>query len=374
MIEVKEVRTGKEKRDFLLFPTRLYHGNPCFVPPLYSDEKKIFRKDYVYYDTSEAVYFNAYRDGKIVGRISGILQKAANEKYASKEVRFTRYDVTDDLEVSRALFQAVETWAKQHGMDTVVGPLGFSDLEREGLLIDGFEHTATFEEQYNAPYYQKHLEALGYSKRVDWFESRIRLPEEIDPKLKELSAYVMQRYHLHWGESKNIRDFIRRYKDGFFDILDRSYERIYGTVPFTEPVKKMLIENFKLILTKEYVPVLLDENDRIVCFAICFPSLGGALAGTDGKLLPHRLFKLLKAVRHPKEIDFGLIGVDPAYENRGYSVCLVAKMAEATLGRGIRYAETNLNLEDNASIRNLWKRFDSVEHKHRRCYAKKLTE
>ncbi|MBR4767376.1 MAG: hypothetical protein IK088_00185, partial [Lachnospiraceae bacterium] len=333
---------------------------------MYADEKKIFRKDYVYYDTSEAVYFNAYRDGRMAGRISGILQKAANEKYGTKEVRFTRYDVIDDPEVSKALFQAVEDWAKSRGMDTVVGPLGFSDLEREGLLIGGFEHPATFEEQYNAPYYQKHLEALGYGKRVDWYESRIRVPEEMDPKLEEMSEFLIKRYRLHWGEAKDINDFIRRYKDGFFDILDRSYDRIYGTVPFTDPMKEMLIENFKMIMSVEYVPVLLDENDKIVAFCICFPSLGGAIAGTDGKLYPSRLFRLLKAVRHPKEIDFGLIGVDPTYENRGYSVCLIVRMAKSVLGKGILYAETNLNLEDNASIRNLWKRFDSVEHKHRR--------
>ena len=158
MITVKEVQTKREQREFLNFPLDLYRGNPYFVPPLYGDEKKIFRKDYIYNDTCEAVYYNAYRDGKMVGRISGILQKAANEKYNEKRVRFTRFDAIDDQAVADALFGAVEAWAKARGMDTICGPLGFSDLEREGLLIEGFDQLSTFEEQYNAPYYQKLIE------------------------------------------------------------------------------------------------------------------------------------------------------------------------------------------------------------------------
>ncbi|MDO4852615.1 MAG: N-acetyltransferase, partial [Clostridia bacterium] len=180
MVTIREVRTRKEQREFLNFPLDLYRENPNFVPPLYGDEKKIFCKNYVYYDTCEAVYYNAYRDGKIVGRISGILQKAANEKNHEKRVRFTRFDAIDDQEVASALFGAVEAWAKQKGMDTICGPLGFSDLEREGLLIEGFDQLSTFEEQYNAPYYQKLIEALGYRKEVDWTESKIYPPEKND--------------------------------------------------------------------------------------------------------------------------------------------------------------------------------------------------
>ena len=161
MIEIREALTGREQRAFLNFPLKMYRDNPYFVPPLYSDEKKIFRHDYVYYDTCEAVYYNAYRDGVQVGRISGILQKASNEKTGEKRVRFTRFDSINDQEVASALFKAVEDWALQKGMDTVCGPLGFSDLEREGLLIEGFDQLATFEEQYNADYYGALIEACG---------------------------------------------------------------------------------------------------------------------------------------------------------------------------------------------------------------------
>ena len=173
MIEVREVKTKKEQKEFLNFPLDLYDNNPYFVPPLYGDEKKIFKKNYMYLDQAEAIYFNAYKDNKIVGRISGIIQNAANEKNNEKRVRFTRFDSIDDQEVANALFSKVEAWAKEKGMDTVVGPLGFSDLEREGLLVEGFDQLSTFEEQYNYDYYPKLVENYGFVKEVDWLESKL---------------------------------------------------------------------------------------------------------------------------------------------------------------------------------------------------------
>lgn len=372
MVEVREVRTRRERREFLDFPLRLYKGNPCFVPPLYMDEKKIFRKDYVYCDTCEAVYYNAYRDGRMVGRISGILQKAANEKNGERRVRFTRFDVIEDETVARALFDAVEAWARSKGMDTVVGPLGFSDLEREGLLIKGFDELSTFEEQYNAPYYQTFLEHLGYVKEVDWTESKVYAPEPYDGELDRLSDFVLRRYKLHFGTARNVNDFLKRYTDGLFDILDRSYDGLYGTVPFTAGMKKLMISNFKLIIDLDHVAVLLDEEERVVCLGVCFPSIARAVQPSGGRLTPAALVRILKAIRHPQVIDLGLIGVDPDYLNRGVSTCIAAALVHMLQADGVEYAETNLNLEDNYAIQNLWKRFRSVQHKRRRSYVKKL--
>ncbi|MBO4412005.1 MAG: hypothetical protein J5794_07460 [Lachnospiraceae bacterium] len=372
MIEVREAKSKKEQREFLNFPLKLYKDCPYYAPALYMDEKKIFRKDYVYYDTCKAVYFNAYKDGVMAGRISGILQGAANEKNHEKRIRFTRYDVIDDPEVSKALFQAVEDWGRSLGMEEIVGPLGFSDLEREGLLIGGFDQMATFEEQYNAPYYQAHIEALGFEKEVDWVESAVRLKKEEMENLDKLSEMVMRRYKLHRGEAKNTKDFLRKYQDDFFSLLDKSYDKVYGTVPFTEGMKKMMIDNFNLIINMKYVAVILDEQENPVCFGICFPALGEALKKSGGKLTPAALPRVLYAIRHPKVIDFGLIGVDPAWENRGVSVCMAAGIMHMLEDDQIEHAETNLNLVDNAAIRNLWKRFNSTEHKWRRAYRKKL--
>lgn len=336
------------------------------------DEKKIFRKDYVYYDTCEAVYFLAERHGETVGRISGILQKAHNEKTGEKRVRFTRFDSIDDLKVAKALFDAVEDWARSKGMDTVCGPLGFSDLEREGLLIEGFDQLATFEEQYNYEYYPALVEHCGYEKEVDWIESRLSLPDEPDEKLQRTADYIMKRYNLHFDDAKNIDDFIKRYSDKMFVLLDESYENIYGTVPFTEGMKKITIETFRMIMSKKYVAVLLDESDNAVCFGLCIPSIAKAVQSSEGHLTPISLLKILKAVESPEVIDLGLVGVASEYANKGVSAVFMAKLMDFMRESGIKYAETNLNLENNMSIRTQWKRFNAVEHKRRRSYIKRL--
>ncbi len=371
-VSVREVKTKKEQREFLNFPLDMYADNPCFVPPLYGDEKKIFSKNYIYYDTCEAVYFNAYRGDKPVGRISGILQKVSNEIRDEKRVRFTRFDTVDDIEVARALFEAVEKWAIEKGMDTVCGPLGFSDLEREGLLVEGFEYESTFEEQYNAPYYGKLIEQLGYVKEVDWTESRLRAPADYDGSLDAMTDFVMKRYKLHFGPAKNVNEFLKLYADKLFDVLDRSYSKLYGTVPLTEGMKKMLVDNFKLIVDLRFVAVILDENDNLVLLGICFPAIGEAVKKSRGHLTPAALLRILRTLKKPKVLDLALVGVDPAYLNRGVSTAVAAGLMRMLREEGIEYAETNLNLEDNFAIRNLWKRFDEQQHKRRRSYVKKL--
>ena len=372
MIEIREVKTKKEIKQFIEFPINLYKGNPYFVPPLYSDELALFKKNYHYYEHSEAVYYNAYQDGKIVGRIAGILQKASNNKWNQKRVRFTRFDCIDNQEVADALFQKIEQWAKDKGMEEVVGPLGFSDLEREGLLIEGFDELSTFEEQYNYSYYQKLIENNGYVKEVDWVERQLKAPKEIDPKLKRVSSLMMKRYNLHFGTAKNTKQFLKKYANGFFDILDKTYENIYGTVPITDKMRKSLIKSFKLIVSVEHVKVILDENEKIVCFGIMFPSLSKALVGTNGKLTPKTLIKLLKTIKKPEVIDLGLIGVLPEYAMKGVASALIDMIMDFLSSGNYKYAETNLNLEDNISIQNQWKLFDARLHKRRRSFVKNI--
>jgi len=372
MIEVREVKTRKEQKAFVEFPLHLYKGNPYFVPPLYMDEMKMFKKNFVYLDTCEHVFFLAYKDGVLSGRISGILQKASNLKTGEKRIRFTRFDVIEDFEVAKALFEALEKWALSKGMDKVCGPLNYSDLEREGLLIEGFDELSTFEEQYNFPYYPDFIERLGYKKEVEWLESKITAPEEDDGELEKMTKFIFKRYKLRFGESKDVNDFLRKYADGFFEILDKSYQDVYGTVPFTEGMKKLLITNFKLIIDLRFVAVVVDENDKVVLLGICFPSLAKAVQPSGGRLTPACLYRILKAVRHPEIIDFGLIGVDPEWANRGVSAAIASELVKMLRQPGIKYAETNLNLEDNYAILNMWKRFGQVQHKRRRAYLKQL--
>lgn len=374
MLTVKEVKTRKERRAFLNFALDLYKDNPYFVPPLYGDEKKMFKKGFVYADTCKSAFFNAYEDGKIVGRIQGILQRASNEKTGEKRVRFTRFDCIDRQDVASALFSALEAWAAENGMDTVCGPLGYSDLEREGLLIEGFEELSTFEEQYNAPYYARLIENCGYGKEVDWFESKIYLPENDDGMLEKTAQFVLRRYDLHMGPAKNAADFIDRYADEFFVLLDEGYKDLYGTVPFTEGMKKMMISNFKLIIDVKHVAVILDKQERVVCLGLCFPSIARAVQKSGGRLTPAAIVRILRAIRRPRIIDLGLIAVAPEYMNKGVAAVISAELMKMLREDGVEYAETNLNLETNHAILNQWKRFRSVRHKVRRAYVKVLNK
>lgn len=374
MIEVIEVKTKKEIKEFINFPIRLYKNNPYYVPALYGDELKMFKPNYVYYDQSEAKCFIARKDGKTVGRIQAIIQKVSNQKHNEKKIRFTRFDSIDDQEVSDALFNKVTEYAKNNNLDSIVGPLGFSDLEREGLLIEGFDQTQTFEEQYNYSYYQKLIENYGFEKEVDWTESIIKNPQDqkVQDKILKLAETVLKRNKLHIGKAKNVKDFLNKYADQFFEILDETYEDIYGTVPFTDGMKKLLISNFQLLIDLRFVCVILDENEKCVSMGLCLPSISEAVRKSNGHLTLPAIFRILKAKRNPKIIDFALIGVKPSYQMKGVNVIILAEIMKMLNNKGISYAETNLNLETNQEVLAQWKYFDANTNKRRRCFIKKI--
>ena len=288
MIEVKQVTSPEQQKQFLNLALDLYKGNPYFVPPLYMDEKKMFSRDYVYNGSCDWTCFLAYRDGKPVGRIQCIIQKDANAKNGEKRCRFSRFDAIEDLEVSRALFEKAEAWALEKGMDTVVGPLNFSDLEREGLLVEGFDQPSTFEQNYNFSYYKDHIEALGYTKEIDWTASRLYGPEspETLQEMEQLTSFIFKRYKLHYGTAKNGPQLLKKYSKGIFDLIDASYEGLYGTVPFTEGMRKLVLDNFALVISPKYTAVILDENEKIVCFGLAFPGLAPALVAAFPEPFP----------------------------------------------------------------------------------------
>ena len=375
MVEVKEVKTRKQIKEFLNFSLKLYKGNPCFVPPLYGNERKLFGGNHDYCDQAESVFYLAYRDGKVAGRISGILQKASNDKWNQKRVRFTRFDCFDDQEVANALLQAVENWAKQKGMCEVVGPLGYSDMEREGLLVEGFDQLNTFEEQYNFPYYEKLIKGYGYEQEIEWVEFRLTAPTaEYMEKMKRVSDKAMERGGFHFGKARNTKDFLKKYANDFFDVIDKTYSPLYGTVPFTEKMKKSIMKDFALIIDLRYVFVILDKNDRPACFGLCFPGFGKALQKSSGKLTLSTIIKVLRAVKKPESIDLGLIGILPEYRNTGISHAMLYKLALALTEGTARYAETNLMLTDNYNILNQWKNFNPVLNKRRRTYMKRIDD
>lgn len=375
MVTVKEVQTAKDIREFIEFPLRLYKGCPWFVPPLYGDEKKLIKSG-GNNENAEAVFFLAEKDGKTVGRIHGIIQHQHNEKQAASQMRFTRFDTVDDVEVAKALFAAVENWGKEKGMAEIIGPLGYSDMDREGLLIEGFEENSTFEEQYNYAYYGPLLEQLGFVKDVDWLEYELTAPEKPNDMLRRVSDRVMQMNKLHVADSSTMskKAYIDKYRDGFFDCLDECYRELYGTVPISKQTQNELIDQFMLIINKKYLVFICDENDQVVGFGLCFPGMGDALKKSGGRLTPGALIRLLKVVNKPKVLDLALVAVRPEYQKKGVNAVLLQGILDMLSDGSVEKCETNLNLETNTAVQAQWKYFTARQHKRRRSYIKTIGE
>ncbi len=375
MVEIKEVKTKKDRKAFVNLPLKMYRGNEYFVPPLYMDEMAMFTDKNIYSKTCDSVYFLAYREGELVGRIQGIIQRAYNDIHACKRARFTRFDSIDDAEVASALFTAVENWAKEKGMDTVCGPLGYSDLEREGLLIEGFEWLNTFEEQYNYEYYKALVEGCGYEKEVDWVESRLFSDGKDHKMMPKIAQRTLEMNRLHMADKNmSTAKFVEKYADGIFDCIDECYRHLYGTVPFTDEMKNQMIGQFKLFLNKKYIEVVLDENEKVVSFGFCLPGIGAALQKSGGRLTPFALVRVLKALKKPKSLDLALVAILPEYQSKGVAAVFLNAMIRFLNEGSVEYMETNLNLEDNTSIRSMWKHFKAIEHKRRRSFVKRIAD
>lgn len=372
MVEIKRVETKRDVKEFIEFPLRLYRGCEYFVPPLYADEKKLILSG-GNTDIAESVFFIAVRDGKTVGRIQGILHKQYNELHGEKRIRFTRFDSINDTEVSQALFEALEKWGEERGMTAVCGPLGYSDLDREGLLIEGFSENSTFEEQYNYEYYATLLENSGYEKEVDWLEFELRAPEKKNDMLKRVAERALELNKLHIAPTNmSKRKYIEKYGDSFFECLDECYSKLYGTVPISPEARKELIDQFLLIINIELAVFICDERERVVAFGLCFPAIGDAVKKSGGRLTLSALIKLLKLTKRPKVMDLGLVAVCPEYQNSGVNAVLINGIVEMLSSGKIEKCETNLNLETNTAVIAQWKYFTQRQHKRRRSYIKTI--
>lgn len=374
MIKTKRVETKKDIREFIEFPLRLYKNCPQFVPPIYSDEKKLLLSGGNTPD-AESVFFLAEKDGETVGRIQGILHKQYNKLKNEKRVRFNRFDSLNDTEISRALFEAVENWAVERGMIEVCGPLGYSDLDREGLLVEGFDENSTYEEQYNYEYYGKLLEDAGYAKEVDWLEFELRAPDKRNEMLTRVANRALEMNKLHIADTNmSKKAYIDKYADSFFDCLDECYSKLYGTVPITTEQRKELIDQFLLIINIKFAVFICDESDRVVAFGLCFPAIGDALKKSGGRLTLPTVIKLMRLAKKPKVMDLGLVAVRPEYQNSGINAVLVDGIVDM-LERGVvEKCETNLNLETNTAVIAQWKYMNARQHKRRRAYIKTIGE
>ncbi|MBQ8849479.1 MAG: GNAT family N-acetyltransferase [Clostridia bacterium] len=372
MVKVRQVKGRRDIKEFIELPLRLYKDCPYFVPPLYGDEKKLLRSG-GNSDTADSVFFLAERDGKTVGRIQGIIQKQYNELHGCRKLRFNRFDAIDDKEVSGALFSALENWGREKGMEELCGPLGYSDLDREGLLVEGFEENSTFEEQYNFEYYGALVEAAGFCKDVDWLEFELSMPEKRNAMLHRVAERSLELNKLHVADTRmSKKEYIGKYRDGFFDCLEECYRHLYGTVPISKEAQDELISQFMLILNNEYLVFICDKDERVVGFGLCFPGIGDSLKKSGGRLTPVALCRLLSAVRSPETIDLGLVAIRPEYQNAGLNAIIIDALLNILEEGKVKRCETNLNLETNTPVIAQWKYFTARQHKRRRSYIKKI--
>ncbi len=370
-LTVREVKSRRDAKRFIDFPLRLYKGVTSFTPPLYIDERKLIKAGGKP-ECGKSVFFIAERDGKTVGRIQGIIQDDYNNLHGTREVRFTRFDAIDDKEVARELISAVEEWGKQNGMTELVGPLGYSDLDREGLLVFGFDEEATFEEQYSYGYYEELLLSTGLVPDAEWVEFELRAPKERNEMLRRVAERTLELNGLYIASTDmSKRTYIKKYRDGFFECLDRCYAKLYGTAPISKEMQDELIAQFMLIINKKYLIIVCDKDENVVAFGLCFPSIRGAVK-PKGKINPISAIKLISAVRRPKTIDLGLIAVLPEYQNTGINAVILNCLTDMLFEGGVEKCETNLNLSTNTAVISQWKHFDSRLHKRRRAYRKQL--
>lgn len=373
MIEIREVLTKKDQKIFAKFPTKLYKDVPQMIPDMIADEIGMFHPAknpaYGYCKTKQ---FLAYKKGQCVGRIAGIISSAANEKWNTKRIRFSRVDFIDDLKVSKALFHAVEEWGRSEGLTEIHGPIGFSDMDQEGMLIEGFEEEGMFLTIYSFPYYRKHLEALGYIRDIDWVEFRVTIPKEANDKLDLIAKTVLRKYKVTLVEPKSRRQ-LKPYIQQIFHVLNKTYGNLYGTVELSLEQIKNYYKQFILLINPEYLKLLVDENKQLIGFGLAMPSLNKAVKKSNGRLLPFGWLHILMApFAKSKILDLYLVGVLPNMQNKGLTAVLMNSMTATARKNGIEFAETGPELENNHQVQALWKHYEVRQHKRRRCWIKSL--
>lgn len=372
MVKLREVKTRRDLKNFIKFPYTLYRDNPYWVPPLFFDEiQTLSSKKNPSFEYCEARYWLAYEDGEVLGRIAAIRNDKFIKKWQQKYLRFGWFDTVNRQDVAAALLGAVEDWAREQGLEAVHGPLGFTDLDKEGLLVDGFKERGTLPMIYNYAYYPTLLEQLGYEKDVDWLQFEIKVPEQIGEKFTRMRDLVLQRNNLnllHFGRTKEVL----AYGNSLFETLNAAYTDLYGVVELTERQVNSYIKQYLGFVNPDFIKILTDETDEVVGFAIAMPRLTEALQKSGGRLFPFGFYHLLKTLKKPQELVFYLIGIRPDYQNRGINAILLTELYRECMEYGIKHVQTCGELEDNSNIITLMKNFETRQNKRRRCFIRRL--
>ncbi|MBQ5697834.1 MAG: N-acetyltransferase [Muribaculaceae bacterium] len=375
MVEIRQINpTRSNLKKFVEFQIKLYEGNPYFIPPLVSDEiATLDSKVNPAFDHCESAYFMAYRDGKPVGRIAAMINKQVNEKENSRQARFGFVDFIDDAEVSKALFDTAEQWAKEKGMDNIVGPLGFTDLDNEGMLINGFEELGTMATIYNYPYYPQHIERLGYEKEVDWHEFLIEVPEQIPDKHKRIAEIVKKKFNLRVVKFTSRKALKEQYGQALFELINEAYDNLYGYSRLTKRQIDYYIKIYLGMLNLDLVTLIVDGDDQLVGVGISIQSMSRALQKSKGKMFPFGWWHLLKGLKGKNDrVDLLLVAVKPQYMGKGVNALLFTDLIPAYNKYGFKWAESNPELESNAAVQNQWEAFPYRQHRNRRAFIKKI--
>ncbi len=372
-IEVKEVVTKKDLKKWVDFPNKLYKDVPQYVPFLFADEMGTFSKDKnPAYDFCETKLYLAYKNGELAGRIGVLINNAANEKWGGDNIRFTRFDFIDDYEVSKALFDKVIDWARERGLNKVIGPIGFTDMDHEGMLIEGFDELNMSITFYNHPYYIDHMQKLGLDKEVDWVEYQIRVPEKVDPKYEKMSEFLLKRNGYKLVEYTNRKVLIKEAYEAM-KVIDEAFSKLYGTVPLTDKVIDDAIKNNISLVNLDYVCSVKDKDDNIIAFGLLVPSIAKALKKSNGRLFPFGIFRLLKALKGKNDtLEMYFIAVRPELQKKGIPAIIMNHILKNCVKNGVKICETGPELELNESVQSLWKDFDARHHKRRRCWQKSI--
>lgn len=375
-VTIKKVSSRKELKEFIRFNYNLYKENPYSVPDLYEDILDTFSPTKnPAFAFCEADYFLAYKDDKLVGRVAAIINKRANETWDKKEARFGWIDFIDDLEVSEALINAVIKWGKERGMNAIVGPLGFTDMDAEGMLVEGFDELSTMATIYNYPYYPQHIERLGFEKDADWVEYKIFIPKEMPEKHRRISEMLMKRYNLKIKKltsRKEIKE--NNYGQKIFDLINEAYAPLYGYSKMTQAQIDQYVNTYLSILDLRMVTLVEDEQKNLIAVGISMASLSEALQKAKGKMYPFGWYHLAKALflKRPKVLDLLLVAVKPEYQNKGVNALLFYDLIPVYQQLGFVYAESNPELELNSKVQGQWTYFENKQHKRRRAYKKEI--
>ena len=372
MVSIKEVTTAKELKQFIKFPFELYKGHPQWVPPLISDEKRTLNpKTNPSIEGCEASYFLAYKNDKLVGRVAAIINHRANEKYNQKLIRFGWFDFIDDEEVSGALLKAVEDWGKSKGMDGAHGPLGFSDFDAHGALVEGFENTPSIIGVYNYPYYPEHFEKHGYKKVVDWLQYRFNASQQVPEKVERINKLIAEKYKVKIVIPKKRKEILP-YAHKLFHTINDAFDGggIYGFVKMTPAQIDYYIKNYISFVRPELACLIIDENENIVGFGLSMPSLSKVYRKIKGKLFPFGFIHVLRALRKYSEIDLYFNGVHPDWQHRGIHSLYYVAMNKAYIKHNVKIAISSSQLETNINAVGIWDNYEKELLFRARCFMK----